>query len=99
MLDLFNTNLADDKSLKQLAKIVNTTERTLMRRAIKSLGMSLMEWKLRLRVVKATAMLNQGFSVERTALELGYSSSSAFISMFRKLMGVTPGEFRHQRKA
>jgi len=44
---------------------------------------------------EAAAMLNRGFSVERTALELGYSSSSAFISMFRKLMGMTPGEFRN----
>jgi len=32
--------------------------------------------------------------VETIALDLGYGSASAFISMFRRLMGVTPDEFR-----
>lgn len=61
ILELLNGNPADDKSIKQLAKIVNTTERTLMRRAIKTLGMSLTEWKLRLRVVKRRLCLIVAF--------------------------------------
>ncbi|MBK5556647.1 AraC family transcriptional regulator, partial [Pseudomonas sp. TH05] len=33
-------------------------------------------------------------TVETIGLDLGYSSASAFISMFRKMMGATPDEYR-----
>jgi AraC-like DNA-binding protein len=32
--------------------------------------------------------------VEAVALELGYAGASAFITMFKRLMGTTPDEFR-----
>jgi AraC-like DNA-binding protein len=56
--------------------------------------MNFAEWRQRLRVVKAMPMLESGMKVETIALDLGYSNASAFISMFRRLMGVTPDEFR-----
>jgi AraC-like DNA-binding protein len=34
--------------------------------------------------------------VETIGLDLGYSSASAFISMFRKMMGTTPDEYRRR---
>lgn len=39
-------------------------------------------------------LLEAGQTVETVALDLGYGSASAFIGMFRRLMGVTPDEFR-----
>ncbi|EPL05355.1 helix-turn-helix transcriptional regulator [Pseudomonas sp. CF161] len=84
----------DPRSLPQLARAANTTERTLMRRAQRDLGMSLIEWRQRLKVVEALALLEQGQTVETIGLDLGYSSASAFISMFRKMMGATPDEYR-----
>src|SRR3546814_4773568 len=47
-----------------------------------------------MRVVKAMPLLEEGRTVETIAGELGYGSASAFIAMFRRLMGVTPDEFR-----
>jgi AraC-like DNA-binding protein len=41
-------------------------------------------------------MLEAGRTVEAIALDLGYGSASAFIAMFRKLMGTTPDEFRRR---
>ena len=38
--------------------------------------------------------LEAGDKVESIALDLGYGSASAFITMFRRLMNVTPDEFR-----
>lgn len=96
ILTLFTDNPADENTITNLAKRVNSTERTIMRRAKQELGMSLTEWKLRFRVIKAMEMLNNGLSVERIALELGYSNASAFIHMFRKLTNMTPREFRNQ---
>jgi AraC-like DNA-binding protein len=84
----------DARSLPQLAHAANTTERTLMRRCQRDLGMTFIEWRQRLKVLKALALLEQGWTVESIGLHLGYSSASAFIGMFRKMMGTTPDEYR-----
>ena len=85
---------SDNRSLPELARAANTTERTLLRRFQRDLGMSFAEWRQRLRVVTAMPLLEAGQTVETIALDLGYGSASAFIGMFRRLMGVTPDEFR-----
>ena len=90
---------ADNRSLIELAKAVNTSERTLMRRCQRELGMSLAEWRQRLRVVKAMPLLEAGRKVEAIALDLGYASASAFITMFRRMTSVTPDEFRRGMRA
>ncbi|WP_317201561.1 helix-turn-helix transcriptional regulator [Janthinobacterium sp.] len=84
----------DNRSLAELARAANTTERTLARRCQSDLGMSFAEWRQRLRVVAALPRLQAGQKVESIAFDLGYGSASAFIAMFRRLMGVTPVEFR-----
>ena len=87
-------NPGDSRSLPELAQAANTTERTLMRRCRRDLGMTLADWRQRLRVVKAMPLLEAGRSVESIALDLGYASASAFITMFRRLTGETPDEYR-----
>ncbi len=84
----------DERSLAEWARRLHTTERTLERRCQQHLGLSFSEWRQRLRVVKALAMLEQGHSVEGIALDLGYSSASAFIAMFRRMTGTTPDKVR-----
>ncbi|MEZ5703421.1 MAG: helix-turn-helix domain-containing protein [Burkholderiaceae bacterium] len=80
--------------MAEFAQAAHTSERTLARRCERDLGMSLADWRQRLRVVRALPMLESGQKVEAVALDLGYGSASAFIAMFRRLMGVTPDEFR-----
>jgi AraC-like DNA-binding protein len=94
VLGLLQEQPAQDRSLRALASAVHTTERTLMRRAQRDLGMSLAEWRQRLRVVKAMPLLQAGQTVETIALDLGYGSASAFISMFKRRVGTTPDEYR-----
>ncbi|HJV27390.1 MAG TPA: helix-turn-helix transcriptional regulator [Aromatoleum sp.] len=88
----------DNRPLAELARRANTTERTLIRRCQRDLGMSLSEWRQRLRILRAMPLLESGRSVESVALDLGYSSSSAFITMFRKLMHATPAEFAKSKR-
>jgi AraC-like DNA-binding protein len=85
---------SDNRTLAELAQAAHTTERTLARRCERDLGMGLNEWRQRLRVVRALPMLEDGQKVETIGLDLGYGSASAFIAMFKRLMGVTPDEFR-----
>lgn len=93
VLNYIENNLDQDIPIKTLAAHVYVTERTLMRKSNKELGMSLTEWKQKLKVLQAMDRLELGDSIETIALELGYSSSSAFISMFKRIMGVTPKEY------
>ena len=81
-------------SLKVLAEQFGTSERTLARKAQRDLGMPLSEWRQRLKVIRAVPMLQEGTSVESVALDLGYSTASAFIAMFRRLLDTTPDEYR-----
>lgn len=84
----------DNRGVAEFARDFHTTERTLVRRCQRGLGMSLSEWRQRLRVVTALPRLEAGDKVESIALDLGYGSASAFIAMFRRLMAVTPDEYR-----
>ncbi len=94
MLRALEENPGDSRSLQELAQAANSTERTIMRRCQRELGMTFSEWRKRLKVVRSLPLLESGQTVETIAFDLGYSSSSAFIAMFRRLMGITPDEFR-----
>lgn len=96
VLRMLEAQPGDTRSLPELAREANTTERTLMRRCQRDLGMPFAEWRQRLRVVKAMPLLEAGRTVESVALDLGYGSASAFIVMFRRMLGVTPDEFRRE---
>jgi AraC-like DNA-binding protein len=99
VLRMLEEHPGDNRSLPELAQAAHSTERTLMRRCQRDLGMSLAEWRQRLRVVKAMPLLEAGQTVETIALDLGYGSASSFISMFKRLVGATPDEFRRGRAA
>jgi len=86
-------NPGDTRSVKELAQAKGMTDRTLARKCKKELGIPLLEWRQRLRAIKALMLLEDGVSVEQIALDFGYSSSSAFIAMFKRVMGKTPAEF------
>lgn len=97
VLGMLQAQPGDNRSLSEWARAVHTTERTLMRRCQRDLGLSLAEWRQRLRVVRAMGLLEAGHTVESMALDLGYGSASAFIAMFKRLVGVPPDEFRRSR--
>lgn len=87
-------NPGDSRTIADFAAMSHTTERTLMRRCQRDLGMPFVEWRQRLKVLASLSRLDSGQTVESIGLDLGYSSASAFISMFRRLMGTTPDEYR-----
>ncbi|MGA6577371.1 helix-turn-helix domain-containing protein, partial [Providencia sp. NPDC089923] len=93
LLELQN-DPADNTTLAGWAKRFYTSERTLSRRCQQELGMSFSEWRQRLRYLHAVAGLECGKSVHEVALDVGYSSASAFIAMFQQISGVTPDRFR-----
>lgn len=83
----------DNRTLNEWAPIAGAVPRTLSRLFLRETGMTFGEWRTRLRLLEAIDRLSQGQSVTRAAFDLGYQSLSAFISMFRKTLGTTPGRF------
>src|SRR5918997_2673142 len=90
---------ADPRGPEEWGRELGMSERTLARRFEAELGMSLRSWRRRLRLFKAVELLGGGLDVTRTALELGYGSTSAFIYAFRTEMGCGPQAYMRARGA
>jgi AraC-like DNA-binding protein len=81
---------ADPRGPEAWSRELGMSERTLARRFEAEVGMSLRSWRRRLRLFKAIELLGGGLDVTRTAMELGYGSTSAFVYAFRTDMGRSP---------
>ena len=51
------------------------------------------KWRQQLRLMQALRLLAEGVKVTQAALGAGYSTPSAFISMFRRALGTTPASY------
>ena len=76
-----------------LARTAGASRRTLERLFAHETGMTVAEWRRRLRLLHAVRLLAEGEPVTTVALEIGYSSVSAFIAVFRKAFGATPSRY------
>ena len=83
----------DNRTLEAWGKMVGATGRTLTRRFRIEIGMSFGQWRQQLRILEALKRLGMNEPVTSIALDLGYDSPSAFISMFKKAIGKTPGQY------
>lgn len=91
---------SESRTLEQWGVRVGATGRTLSRLFRAETGMSFHQWRQQLRLLEALRLLGRGEPITNVALDVGYSSLSAFVSVFRKTLGVTPGRyFRNERSA
>jgi AraC-like DNA-binding protein/quercetin dioxygenase-like cupin family protein len=84
---------ANGARLEDWAKTAGASARTLARLFVKQTGMTFGAWRQQARLLKALELLAAGQGVTATALDLGYDSPSAFIAMFKKALGVSPGKY------
>ncbi len=84
---------ADGRPLGDWARKTGASERTLARLFVKETGLTFGAWRQRLRLLAAVARLAEGQAVTTVAFDLGYESPSAFIAMFRRTLGATPGRY------
>jgi AraC-like DNA-binding protein len=88
---------ADARGPQGWGRELGMSERTLVRRFEAEVGMSFRTWRRRLRLFKAIELLGGGLDVTRTAMELGYGSTSAFVYAFRTDMGCSPQAYMRGR--
>ncbi len=86
-------NPGRNMTLEDWGKIVGATGRTLARRFRVETGMTFGQWRQQVRILEALKRLALSEPVTTVAFDLGYDSPSAFISMFKKALGKTPGQY------
>lgn len=88
-----STRPDDERCLEDWARWADISPRTLSRKFTAETGLSLKDWRQRLRLLRALELLAAGRPVKTIALDLGYSNVSAFIALFRRALGATPGRY------
>ncbi|MFG3708717.1 AraC family transcriptional regulator [Micromonospora sp. NPDC047670] len=82
---------ADGRTLAALGREVGASDRTLTRLFRSELGMSFPQWRTQLRLHHALLLLADDTPVTTVARRCGWASASAFIDVFRRAFGHTPG--------
>lgn len=80
-------------SIEEWGARIGTSSRTLSRLFQRETGMSFVRWRQQLHIGLALRGLAEGQPVTNIAVELGYESASAFILMFRRMLGTTPARY------
>ena len=83
----------DNATLSTWATRLGIDARTVQRRFLRETGMTFGRWRQQARLVHALERLAGGERVLAVALDLGYSSPSAFSSMFKRQFGATPSAY------
>jgi AraC-like DNA-binding protein len=91
--DALKSDPADSRTLQEWSHELATTTRTLARAFERETHMTFIAYRRQMRLHAALEKLAKGEAVTATAYDLGFSSASAFISMFRKATGTTPKRY------
>jgi len=79
------------------ARRAGLEQRTFLRRFVQATGMRPSEYQQRLRISRAREMLEfTRTSVDNIALSIGYEDVGGFRRVFRKIVGLTPSDYRRR---
>lgn len=94
-IDYIYDHLHEDLTVKLLADVIGLNPSYLSKLFIKEKKMSINEFITHAKITTAQNLLKfSDFTSLEIAMALGYSSQSAFISVFKKFNGVTPKQYR-----
>lgn len=90
---LLEADPADSRGLDALGRCAGASGRTLTRLFRAELGMTFPQWRTQLRLYQALRLLAEGQPVTAVAQACGFATASAFIDVFRRSLGHTPGSY------
>ncbi|QBS43809.1 helix-turn-helix transcriptional regulator [Nocardia sp. CS682] len=91
---LVESDLIEVWTLAGLGRRVGAGERTLTRLFRTEFAMTYPQWRTQLRLHHAVQLLAEQIPVTTVAYRCGWSSASAFIEVYRRTLGHTPGASR-----
>ncbi|MGW4773595.1 helix-turn-helix domain-containing protein [Nocardia sp. NPDC004278] len=83
-------------TLAELGRHVGASERTLARLFRTELAMTYPQWRTQLRLHRAVQLLAESLPVTAVAHRCGWASASAFIDVYRRTLGHTPGAYQRR---
>ena len=97
--DRFLSDTSMRRTTREWARDAGASERTFERLYLREVGVSFGKWQQQARLLEALRLLANGCNVTTAALQVGFATPSAFIAMFRRTMGTTPGRYFHEPDA
>ena len=98
LANIVSGDSANKSPLSELAKSAGASPRTLERLFVQETGLSVGRWRQQARLMMAVQLLVEGSPVNQAAFASGYESPSAFVAMFRREIGITPGQYLRNLK-
>jgi len=98
IIEGISANPFDKKTLEEWGCVVGASSRTLNRLFNHCFGFGFSKWKQKFKIIKSLDLLNDGHTTQEISSILGYESSSAFISAFKKYLGCPPGIYRKNER-
>ncbi len=90
---------AEDFSVADIAAHIGMSDSWLSKRFRQECGCSIVNHLLGMRIERAKALLEQtAMLIQEIACAVGFETAGYFISVFRKMVGVTPKAYREQMK-
>ena len=84
-------------SIAELARHAGLEQRTFLRRFVLATGLKPSEYQQRIRMSRAREVLEfSRTSIDEVASRIGYNDVAGFRRVFRKVVGLTPSEYRHR---
>jgi len=95
VLSYIEQHYREQVTVKDLTRIAHMSESTLMRTFRRVLGRSPVAHVIRVRVLRAADLLQRGgVRATEAAFECGFNDSNYFSRQFRRVLGVSPREYR-----
>lgn len=94
MLSFVEQHLHVPFTVADMAKALYLSQSTIERRFKEHLGLPPLAYVNKRKLQNAATRLREGASVSETALSLGFSATSHFISLFEKQYGLTPHQYK-----
>lgn len=96
LITSIKTNFTQEFTIKKMARKISLGERTFLRRFKKATGELPNTFIQKVRVQKAKEFLiNTNESFESITAMVGYTNTSSFRRLFKEMVGLNPGEYRH----
>jgi len=86
-------DLSATEPISELAQSSGASVRTIERLFRDETGLSFGRWRQRVKTLRTLELLAAGDSVTAVGLAVGCDSTSAFIAMFKQVLGTTPGGY------
>jgi AraC-like DNA-binding protein len=96
--EYLDAHFAEKVSLDDLGRLAGLSPFHLVRSFREEVGMPPCRYQIQRRVLHALARLRQGVAIPLAALEAGFVDQSHLHRHMKRILGVTPGQFRADRK-